>query len=1142
MKLFLNSSAWASERMTSVFLLLGVLWIGLVGVSFGWYLRNENVSRLELAQTEARSLCQKDLDFRAWATAHGGVYVVDVDPTRTAATNNFSAEATTPSGQRLILVEPDTFLRQVHAQAQRMHGMRSHVTSLKPLRPENVADAWESNAMRTFFAGSNEFSSEVLMDGQPFLRLMRPMVTEAACLKCHEEQNFKVGDIRGGISVLVSLTNYQKVAWAQILPILIGHGFFVVIGLGGLWFGHRHLSHSLQARDRAMAAQREGERRFQLLFDKVSNIAVQGYGPDGTVRFWNQASEQLYGYTATEACGRNMLDLIIPPEMRSAVRKAIRQMFETGQPLSAGELSLMRKDGSRVPVYSNHTIVDSENRIRELYCLDIELTESKRAEADLRVSELRFRTVVESTNDAIFISIDLKFNYLNPAALRLFGACKQEDLIGLPVLDRIHPNYHESVRQRSAVTETGQGAVPAQEEIYLRLNGSSVFVEVEANPISYQGKQGAIVFVRDISERKRAGELLREQLALQELIAQIAATVPGVIYTFLMRPNGSTCFPYASAAVEDYFGVVAKALTADSSALFASVHRDDIGRVQSGIAESAHKLVTWWDEFRVNHPIRGELWILGRAVPQKQADGSILWHGFATEVTERKQAEQAWHQREAELRTLMGHIPHKIFLKDRNLRFVFINQSIAQDLGIRPEDAVGKVDDDFLPKELADQYRTEEQRVLDTGQTLELEEKRTRPNREIWIHAVKAPVCDEHGKIIGLCGIFRDITEQRKLELQFLRAQRLESIGQLAGGIAHDINNLLAPIMMIMPMLREHLEDKEDQLLATTVEVNAQRGAQIVKQILMFSRGTAPAKAPVLSQQLFREVTSVLVETIPRTITLMNTAPPDLWVVEGDASQLHQVLMNLCVNARDAMPNGGVLILHAENLLLDAESARKILDAHEGAYVVWQISDTGSGIAPEHLERIFDPFFTTKEIGKGTGLGLSTVIGIVRSHHGCLEVSSKVGQGTQFRILLPATSAPIGPLPKGEAVAAPRGNGELVLVVDDEQSVLPIVRITLEKAGYRVLAVSGGAEALCLFAQQAEDIGLILMDMDMPHPNGETVIRTIRQTHPEIRIICMSGHPGRSEVNPLPAAFLDKPFEPNQLLEAIHRVLTEKLR
>ncbi len=218
--------------MTSVFLLLGVLWIGLVGVSFGWYLRNENVSRLELAQTEARSLCQKDLDFRAWVTAHGGVYVIDVDPTRTAATNNFSAEVTTTSGQRLILVEPDTFLRQVHAQAQRMHGMRSHVTSLKPLRPENVADAWETNAMRTFFAGSNEFSSEVLMDGQPFLRLMRPMVTEAACLKCHEEQNFKVGDIRGGISVLVSLTNYQKVAWAQILPILIGHGFFC-----GHWAG-----------------------------------------------------------------------------------------------------------------------------------------------------------------------------------------------------------------------------------------------------------------------------------------------------------------------------------------------------------------------------------------------------------------------------------------------------------------------------------------------------------------------------------------------------------------------------------------------------------------------------------------------------------------------------------------------------------------------------------------------------------------------------------------------------------------------------------------------------------------------------------------------------------------------------------------
>ncbi|MBI5387457.1 MAG: response regulator [Verrucomicrobia bacterium] len=385
-----------------------------------------------------------------------------------------------------------------------------------------------------------------------------------------------------------------------------------------------------------------------------------------------------------------------------------------------------------------------------------------------------------------------------------------------------------------------------------------------------------------------------------------------------------------------------------------------------------------------------------------------------------------------------------------------------------------------------------------------------------------------------------DITERKKIEAQFLRAQRLESIGQLAGGIAHDLNNILAPIMMLTPMLRESIHDPHMLALVQMLETSAKRGASIVKQVLTFSRGIEGRKAPVQTRALFNEIQSIVRETFPRTITIQTRVPADLWLVQADSTQLHQVLMNLCVNARDAMPNGGVLLLDAQNLRLDAESARTFPGAKEGCYVAWRISDTGQGIPQEHLDHIFDPFFTTKEVGKGTGLGLSTVLGIVRDHGGVIDVTSEAGQGTRFTLLLPALQQSAQVPPPTDTTSVPRGHGERVLVVDDEESVRQLVQLALEHHGYQPMIATDGKKAINLYTEYGENIRVLLTDMDMPPPHGQAVIQAARKLHPEVKIICMSGHPRAVQLEPSPAAFLEKPFTASRMLRTLHQVLAQK--
>jgi signal transduction histidine kinase len=385
--------------------------------------------------------------------------------------------------------------------------------------------------------------------------------------------------------------------------------------------------------------------------------------------------------------------------------------------------------------------------------------------------------------------------------------------------------------------------------------------------------------------------------------------------------------------------------------------------------------------------------------------------------------------------------------------------------------------------------------------------------------------------------------EKKALEEQLFRNHRVESIGALAGGIAHDLNNVLAPIMMVTELIRDHLKDADDLRMLDLARNSALRGADLVKQILQFARGRKSEGTVVKINELLDEMARLIRNTFPRLITFEANIPSNLFNVTGDATQIQQILLNLCVNARDAMPNGGTLSIYGQNRVLRNERVPGSDAPVSGSFVELSVRDTGTGIPPEILQKIFDPFFTTKPEGKGTGLGLATVQTIIRNHNGFLDLSSEVGKGTTFKILLPAaptdTKAPAEE-PKADEYL---GQGEFILIADDERALLEITKELLEAYNYNVMIASNGKEALHIFQQNRDKIAVVMTDLHMPGMGGAELIAKIAADSPQAITVCMSGSTEgeipKSEL-PLCKAFLRKPSSTQEMLRALNTLLADR--
>lgn len=512
--------------------------------------------------------------------------------------------------------------------------------------------------------------------------------------------------------------------------------------------------------------------------------------------------------------------------------------------------------------------------------------------------------------------------------------------------------------------------------------------------------------ILDITQQQQAEDALQQGY---DLLRKISRQVPGVIYQFLLRPDGSTCFPYASEGLRDIYALEPEQVRHDASAVFGRLHPEDAAAVRTSIEKSATTLKPWSHEYRVVLPAKGVRWARGDSRPEPLPDGSILWHGYIS-----------------------------------------------------------------------------------------------------------------------------DITDQKRAEEHYLRAQRLNSIGTLAGGIAHDLNNVLAPILMGVEMLRLKSTEPDDNNLLRTIEASARRGADLVSQVLAFARGAEGQKIRLRPGQILRDLDKILRETFPKSIRLQIDFGDHVWPIRGDRTQIQQILLNLCVNARDAMPEGGVLGVSVANVESDGLGA--------GHFVAFSVSDTGSGIPSDLRDRIFEPFFTTKDVGKGTGLGLSTALSLVQGHKGSIALESEVGKGSTFKVYLPAEVADVPlhvpPIPDSQL---PRGAGEWVLVVDDEESVRHVTQRTLERYGYRVRTAENGRQALTVYAEAGSTIAVVLTDIAMPVMDGHALILELGRLNRSVKLVAMSGLDAGGEISRLIAAgtceYLPKPFSSHALLTTLARTL-----
>jgi len=762
----------------------------------------------------------------------------------------------------------------------------------------------------------------------------------------------------------------------------------------------------------------------------------------------------------------------------------------------------------------------------------------------------------------------------------------------------------------------------------------------------------ALIRQRTESKRLAAEQRLREVLTASNCFVYCCKVAAGFPFTFISE-NVKSILGFDSAEILSTQKLGTNNIHVEDKALWFSTMRKVLNDEEVNV------------EYRLRHKDGSYRWLYDSVRLRRDSSGNPLEViGTAVDITQRKVTEEALHEREMFLHSVLNTIPQFVFWKDTNSVYLGCNENYAQSAGYEtPDQIIGKTDYD-LPwkKEEADRFCERDWKVI-TSNTPELrviETKHLSKGKKVWIETNKVPLHNAKGTVIGVLGTYQDITdrvhaehalkqseelyrmmfqgnphpmwvydvethailtvndaaiihygysreeflsmsvddikvesagqagtktfeseplqknveckhrkkdgtlmyvevssclmmytnrkarfvlvndvtEKKRLEKQLLRAQRMESIGTLAGGIAHDLNNVLTPVMMWLEVLKEKLPDEKSQNILSLLESSTQRGSDMVRQVLMFARGVEGARVELQPVHILKEIKKLIVESLPKSINVMLDFPQDLWKVMGDPTQLQQVVTNLCVNARDAMPSGGTLSIACENVELDESYTHVHIDAKPGRYVMISVTDSGTGIPHKILDRIFDPFFTTKEVGKGTGLGLSTSLAIVKAHDGFINVYSEEEKGSAFKVYLPAVATSNGEqrttVRKAEL---PRGKGELILVIDDEPVIREVMKEILTQFGYSVVAASDGTEAISLYVQKQSEIKLVVTDIMMPYMDGIATIRALRQINPNVKIIGTSGlaqNEASLEALKLHVqGFVRKPFTAKGLLESL---------
>ncbi len=851
-----------------------------------------------------------------------------------------------------------------------------------------------------------------------------------------------------------------------------------------------------------------------------SPLAILAMDDLGNISEANPASCSIFGFSEAEMKAHTLLNLL---ESSSAAngRRMLAQLLKNGK--TEGELRGRRKTGALLHLSIAASSVSPKRHL--LFCQDV--TAKRRVELALQSREAMLESILHTAMDGFWI-LDMEGRILevNESYCTLSGYTHKEllqmrflDLEAIENLSAIQMHIERIRRMGSDRWETA----------HRRKDGSLVDIEINAAYLTSEGGR-IVVFLQNISERKRAETALRQS---QKRLALIIEGSSLAAWDW----NLST----GEIAFNAYWARLLGCGNEDLSLSFAEFvkmqHPDDAVRVRKQIQSHLEGSTTHIDcEYRLQHKNGSWIWIMDRGqVIARDASGKPLRAtGTQRDVTVRHLAQERVKQQAA----LLNQTRDIVFATDVTGNLLYCNSSAELFLGTAFAENEGlnlsSLLSDAQPPFSAELLNT----VLSTGEWHgEIIFEGGARNGRIWDSRWSVvPATEEAARNVLI--VNTDVTEKRMLESRALRSQRMESIGALATGISHDLNNIFLPISLASRMLRQGPNEEQRESLFDMLDKSAQRGGDVVRQLLVFSKGVDGQRVELQPRMLLNEMQKIIVETFPKNISLQCEMPEDLWTIEADPTQIQQVLLNLCVNASEAMPEGGTLTLSGENIIFDEHYAAMNPDADSGPYIVLIVGDTGVGISPDKMEKIFDPFFTTKPEGKGTGLGLSTTHGIVKSHGGFIQVRSKPGQGSSFKVYFPAMPSLVAVEEEPALAEIPPANGESILIVDDEEAIRETLRHMLNKQWYRTLVAADGRQGMVCFVQQRAHIRAVVTDIMMPVMDGAELIRAIRSVDPSLPIIAMSGLPEK-EISTLNMGakannFLVKPFVSEQLLFLLH--------